>query len=67
MTQTDYVNDRRYIFMRLLDYYEPHEARVWLYAPQPQLNGERPIDLLHVGRVQEVVAILDRLDSGAYL
>lgn len=67
MTQSAFVNDFRYVYGRLRDYYEITPALDWLYAPHPQLRGERPIDLLHVGRTEEVVAILDRLDSGAYL
>ena len=56
-----------YIVGRLLDYYSPNDIRVWLYAPHPQLDGQRAIDLIHEGRSVEVLQILKRLDAEAYL
>jgi uncharacterized protein (DUF2384 family) len=40
---------------------------MWLFARHPQLAGERAIDVINAGRSEEVLGILDRLDSGAYL
>ena len=56
-----------YIVSRLDDYYTPEEVRLWLYAPHPQLEGRRAIDVSVDGGAEEVVAILDRLDAEAYL
>ena len=56
-----------YIVSRLDDYYTPEEIRLWLYAPHPQLEGQRAIDLIVNNRTAEVIAILDRLDADAYL
>lgn len=56
-----------YIVGRLLEYYTPNDIRVWLYAPHPQLDGQRAIDLIHEGRAEEVLQILKRLDAEAYL
>ena len=56
-----------YIVGRLLEYYTPNDIRVWLYAPHPQLDGQRAIDLIHEGRSEEVLQILKRLDAEAYL
>ena len=56
-----------YIVERLLEYYTSDEIRVWLYAPHPQLDGQRAIDLIHQGRSEEVLQILKRLDAEAYL
>ena len=61
------MSDLSYVVMRLGDYYSQEEVRAWLYAPHPQLNGERAVDLIHDDRSEEVIAILDRLDSDAYL
>ena len=61
------MSDLSYVVMRLGDYYSQEEVRAWLYAPHPQLNGERAIDLIHNDRSVEVIAILDRLDADAYL
>ena len=46
-----------YIVGRLLEYYEPNDIRVWLYAPHPQLEGQRAIDLIHEGRSEEVLQL----------
>lgn len=56
-----------YIVSRLSDYYGDDEIRLWLYAPHPQLEGRRAIDLIIGGESAEVIAILDRMDADAYL
>ncbi len=61
------MSDLSYLVMRLSEYYSQEEVRAWLYAPHPQLGGERAIDLIHNDRSVEVIAILDRLDADAYL
>jgi uncharacterized protein (DUF2384 family) len=61
------LSDLHYVVMRLSDYYSAEEIRTWLYARHPQLNGQRAIDLIHEDRSVEVLKILDRLDSDAYL
>jgi transcriptional regulator with XRE-family HTH domain len=61
------LSDLHYIVGRLRDYYAADEIRMWLFARHPQLNGQRAIDLINEGRSEEVLSILDRLDSGAYL
>ena len=37
------------------------------FAPHPQLDGKRAVELINAGRSEEVIAILDRLDADAYL
>ncbi len=61
------LSDLHYIVGRLSEYYEPHEIRLWLYAPHPQLDGKRAIDLINQNRSAEVLQILDRLDAEVYL
>ena len=61
------LSDLHYVVMRLSDYYTSDEIRAWLYARHPQLNGQRAIDLIHEDRSIEVLNILGRLDSDAYL
>ena len=56
-----------YITERLAEFFEPAEARLWLLAPHPQLNGERPADLLAKGRQPEVLAVISRLQDSAYI
>jgi len=48
-------------------FYEPDEARLWLFSPHVDLDGVRPADLIAAGEIERVLAILDRLQSGAYV
>ena len=65
-TQT-VIADLRYIVDRLSDFYTPDEARLWLHAKHPLLDNERAIDLIFQGRTEQVLAVIERLDAGAYL
>ena len=64
-TQT-VIAELRYVVDRLADFYTPEETRVWLHASHPLLKGERAIDLINSGRTEEVLAVIEGLDSGAY-
>lgn len=64
-TQT-VIAELRYVVDRLADFYTPDETRIWLHAKHPMLNNERAIDLLNGGRTQEVLAVIEALDAGAY-
>ena len=61
------LSDLHFIVGRLSEYYGPDEIRVWLYAPHPQLEGVRAIDLINKNKSEEVLRILDRLDAEVYL
>ena len=65
-TQT-VIAELRYVVDRLSDFYTPDETRLWLHARHPLLSGERAIDLINEGRTEEVLAVIERLDSGAYI
>jgi transcriptional regulator with XRE-family HTH domain len=56
----------RYVVDRLAEFYTPGETRLWLHAPHPILKGERAIDLINTGRVEEVLGVIETLDAGAY-
>jgi transcriptional regulator with XRE-family HTH domain len=60
------ISDLRYVVDRLAEFYSPEETRVWLYAKHRLLNGERAIDLIHKGRTDEVLAVIESLDEGTY-
>ena len=47
--------------------YEPDEARLWLFSPHAELDGQSPADLIADGRTDEVLEIIDRLQSAAYV
>lgn len=61
------LSDLHYVIDRLAEYYSADEIRLWLYAPHPQLEGRRAIDVIHAGNMTEVLEVLDRLDAAAYL
>jgi transcriptional regulator with XRE-family HTH domain len=60
------ISDLRYVVDRLAEFYDPEETRIWLYAKHRLLGGERPIDLIHDGRADEVLAVIESLDAGTY-
>ncbi len=60
------ISDLRYVVDRLAEFYSPDEARIWLYSKHSLLNGERAIDLIHTGRTDEVLAVIESLDQGTY-
>jgi transcriptional regulator with XRE-family HTH domain len=64
-TQT-VIAELRYVVDRLADFYSPDETRLWLHTKHPMLNNERAIDLLNGGRTEEVLAVIEALDAGAY-
>jgi len=65
-TQT-VIAELRYVVDRLGDFYTPDETRLWLHTPHQMLGGERAIDLINSGRTQEVLAVIEALDTGAYV
>ena len=52
---------------RLQEFYEGEEVGKWLSEPHPQLNGKSAFDAIKDGETQSVMAIIDRLESCAYL
>lgn len=64
-TQT-VIAELRYVVDRLAEFYTADETRLWLHTAHPMLGGERAIDLINAGRTEEVLAIIESLDTGAY-
>ena len=64
-TQT-VIAELRYVVIRLSDFYSADETRLLVHAAHPMLNGERAIDLINAGRTEEVLAVIESLDAGAY-
>jgi uncharacterized protein (DUF2384 family) len=56
----------RYVVDRLSEFYTSDETRLWLHTPHPMLDGKRAIDLINAGRTEEVLAVIENLDVGAY-
>jgi transcriptional regulator with XRE-family HTH domain len=60
------ISDLRYVVDRLAEFYSPDEARVWLYSKHRLLNGERAIDLIHDGRADQVLMVIESLEGSSY-
>lgn len=57
--------DLDWLVSQLSDFYAPDEARLWLFARHPLLSGDRPYDRIKAGRMEDVLALIDQLKSGA--
>jgi transcriptional regulator with XRE-family HTH domain len=64
-TQT-VIAELRYVVDRLSDFYSSDETRIWLHTAHPMLKGERAIDLINRRRTEEVLGIIESLETGAY-
>lgn len=56
-----------FIIDQLADFYEPREARLWIFSRQRLLGGEVPAELIQKGRVDEVIAALNQLRDGVFV
>lgn len=59
--------DLEYIIDQLSDFYEPREARLWLFSRQKLLDGETPAELIQRGRTEEVLTIINQLRDGVFV
>ena len=59
--------DLDYIVDQLSDFYDPLEARVWLFSRQRLLNGNSPVNLIQQGDTNTVIRILDQLRDSIFL
>lgn len=57
----------RAILEALRDFYTIGEAKQWMKAPHPLLDGVAPVDAVLAGRGDEVAALIDQLRSGAHV
>jgi len=56
-----------FVIDQLSDFYEPNEARLWIFSRQRLLDGETPAELIQKGRVDEVLVVVHQLRDGVYL
>jgi DNA-binding transcriptional regulator YiaG len=56
-----------FIVDQLSDFYEPNEARQWIFSPQKLLEGESPADLIQRGRIDEVRRLVNQLRDAVHL
>ena len=52
---------------QLAEFYDPGNARLWLYSPHKLLAGRRPAELIAEGDIDAVLALIDQLRDGAYV
>jgi transcriptional regulator with XRE-family HTH domain len=56
-----------YIVDQLSDFYEPNEARQWLFSPQKLLNGASPASLIQEGRIEEVMRLVNQIRDAVFM
>jgi len=61
----DRLVDIHYLVRQLRNVYLAQGVEIWLHARNPELNDQRPIDMLVEGRFEPVVHAVQRLRSGA--
>lgn len=52
---------------QLREFYDPEEARLWLFSRHRLLSGESPADRIQAGRADDVLALIDQLRDGAFV
>ncbi len=60
------ISDLRYVVDRLAELTGPEKTRFWLHSRHLLLNGERAIDLIHGGRADAVLGVIESLNEGSY-
>jgi ribosome-binding protein aMBF1 (putative translation factor) len=60
------LRDLEYIIDRLADFYEPNEARQWIFAPQKLLGGVSPAELIRSRRIDEVMRLVGQLRDAVH-
>jgi len=61
------LSDLRYVVDKLAEFYAPDEAREWLYARNSRLEGKSAIELIHDGKTEEVLEVIESLASLTYI
>jgi DNA-binding transcriptional regulator YiaG len=61
------LRDLEYIIDQLADFYEPNEARQWIFAPQKRTGGISPAELIRSGRIDDVMRLVGQLRDAVHL
>jgi transcriptional regulator with XRE-family HTH domain len=51
---------------QLGQFYSADRARLWLFSPHRLLDGERPADRIAKDQIDDVLALLDQMQSAAF-
>jgi transcriptional regulator with XRE-family HTH domain len=49
----------------LSEFFDPSEARLWLFAPHRLLGGDTPASRIQNGQLSDVLALVEQLKTGA--
>jgi uncharacterized protein (DUF2384 family) len=52
---------------KLADFYQPDEARQWIFAPQELLSGASPAELIRDGRIDDVMRLVGQLRDSVHV
>jgi transcriptional regulator with XRE-family HTH domain len=52
---------------QLAEFYPPDEARLWLFSRNRLLGGDTPAERIQAGRVEDVLALIEQLKTGAFV
>lgn len=56
-----------WLVSQLAAYYTAEEAKLWLFSPHSLLDGRTPADLIAEQRTDEVLRLIDQLDSASFV
>jgi uncharacterized protein (DUF2384 family) len=56
-----------WLVRELSELYPPKEAHLWLFSPHRRLAGQRPADLIQLGKAEDVLRIIAQLRDGAFV
>lgn len=56
-----------WIVEQLADFYEPKEARMWLFSRQKLFDGKIPADLIGEGKTDEVLSAIAQLRESVFI
>ena len=56
-----------YLVDQLADFYEPNEARQWMFAPQRLLSGDSPAELIQNGRIDDVRHLVNQMREAVHM
>ena len=66
-TKEKILLELEFIVDQLSDFYEPNEARLWIFSPQKHLGGASPAELIREGRIDEVRRLVNQLRDAVYI
>lgn len=63
----DRLLELEWLVTQLREFYEPKEARLWLYTRHKLLNGDTPAERLQKGEINHVLMLISQLKDSAFV